>query len=44
MVDRMDSAVGRVVSDLGQHGQLDQTLVLFLSDNGACCRRWKTKP
>jgi arylsulfatase A-like enzyme len=36
MVDRMDQDIGRVVEDLRKHGQLDNTLVLFLSDNGAC--------
>ena len=41
MVDRMDQAVGRVVEDLQKHGQLDDTLILFLSDNGAC---WEWDP
>lgn len=41
MVDRLDQAVGRVVSDLKQHAQLDNTLILFLSDNGAC---WEWDP
>ena len=41
MVDRLDIAVGRVVKDLEQHGQLDNTLILFLSDNGAC---WEWDP
>src|SRR5262249_19540910 len=36
MVDRMDHNVGRVVADLKEHGQLGNTLILFLSDNGAC--------
>ncbi len=36
MVERMDAGVGRVVADLREHGQLDNTLILFLSDNGAC--------
>lgn len=36
MVDRMDVNVGRVVEDLRSSGQLDNTLILFLSDNGAC--------
>jgi arylsulfatase len=36
MVDRMDQNIGRVVDDLRKNGQLDNTLVLFLSDNGAC--------
>jgi arylsulfatase A-like enzyme len=36
MVEHMDGAIGRVVSSLKQHGQLDDTLILFLSDNGGC--------
>ncbi len=36
MVDRMDQAVGRVVGYLKRTGQLENTLILFLSDNGAC--------
>ena len=35
-VDVMDRAVGRVVSHLKQTNQLDNTLIFFLSDNGAC--------
>jgi len=34
-VDRMDRAVGRLVEDLRQRGVLDNTLIIFLSDNGA---------
>ena len=34
-VDRMDQAVGRLVAGLRQRGVLDNTLILFLSDNGA---------
>ncbi|MCF7818182.1 MAG: sulfatase-like hydrolase/transferase [Kiritimatiellales bacterium] len=33
-VDHMDQAVGRVVEGLRQRGVLDNTLILFLSDNG----------
>lgn len=36
MVTRLDRAVGRVVADLREHGELDDTLILVLSDNGAC--------
>jgi len=36
MVDCMDQSVGRVVSKLEELGQLDDTLILFLSDNGGC--------
>ena len=35
MVDNMDLNVGRVLSYLQREGQLDNTVVLFLSDNGA---------
>ena len=36
MVDRMDAGVGRVVGHLEKLGVKDDTLVLFLSDNGGC--------
>ncbi|HVL11643.1 MAG TPA: sulfatase-like hydrolase/transferase, partial [Gemmata sp.] len=36
MVTCMDRTIGRVVDDLRKNGQLDNTLILFLSDNGAC--------
>lgn len=35
MVDRMDQAVGRVIDHLRESGRLDDTFILFLSDNGA---------
>jgi arylsulfatase len=36
MVEHMDAAIGRVIAALKEHGQFDKTLILFLSDNGAC--------
>ena len=36
MVEIMDRSIGRVVDDLRKNGELDNTLILFLSDNGAC--------
>ncbi len=36
MVEHIDRGVGRLVADLKQHGELDNTVVLFMSDNGAC--------
>lgn len=36
MVDQMDRNIGRVIGDLESRGELDNTLVLFTSDNGAC--------
>ncbi|MCW1429675.1 arylsulfatase [Novosphingobium sp. JCM 18896] len=35
MVDRMDSAIGRVVQTLKDTGEYDNTVILFLADNGA---------
>lgn len=35
MVQHMDSQIGRVLSYLQQTGELDSTLILFMSDNGA---------
>ncbi|MFW6146737.1 MAG: arylsulfatase [Planctomycetota bacterium] len=35
-VDRMDQGVGRVVDALRRKGVLEETVILFLSDNGAC--------
>lgn len=35
-VDRMDQGIGRVLQALDKTGKADNTLVLFLSDNGAC--------
>ncbi|KAA5544710.1 arylsulfatase [Roseiconus nitratireducens] len=36
MVHRLDWGVGQVIGNLRQAGELDNTLVIFLSDNGAC--------
>ncbi len=36
MIDRLDQEVGRLVDDLKQHGELENTMILFVSDNGAC--------
>lgn len=35
-VDRMDQGIGRIVQALRETGQLDNTLILFLADNGGC--------
>lgn len=36
LIDRMDREIGRLLKDIGDKGELDHTLVLFFSDNGAC--------
>ena len=35
-IDRMDQGIGRILAALEKTGQLDNTLVIFLADNGAC--------
>jgi arylsulfatase len=36
MVDRMDQNIGRILANLRQDGEFQNTLIVFLSDNGAC--------
>ncbi len=36
MVEILDRNVGRVMNDLKNHAELNDTLLVFLSDNGAC--------
>jgi len=36
MVEHVDQGIGRILTDLKEHGELDNTLILFMSDNGAC--------
>ena len=36
MVDRLDQNIGRLTDHLTSTGELDNTLLLFFSDNGAC--------
>ncbi len=36
MVDRMDQSIGRLLAALRRLGKYDDTLILFLSDNGGC--------
>lgn len=35
-VDRMDQNIGRLIKTLEASGELDNTLIFFLTDNGAC--------
>jgi arylsulfatase A-like enzyme len=35
MIDCMDQGIGRIINALKKNGQLDNTLIVFLSDNGA---------
>jgi arylsulfatase len=36
MIDRMDQGIGKIVAELKRTGRFDNTVVLFLQDNGGC--------
>lgn len=36
MIDRVDQELGRLLDNIKANNELDNTLVLFMSDNGAC--------
>lgn len=36
MIDRMDQNIGKLLKQLSRNEQLENTVILFLSDNGAC--------
>ena len=46
MVDLMDQGIGRIVQALEAKGQLDNTLIFYLQDNGACAEEldWVQSP
>lgn len=44
MVDNMDQNIGRLISTLEKEGELDNTVIFFLSDNGACQSKFNKTP
>ncbi|MGB7160859.1 MAG: arylsulfatase [Tepidisphaeraceae bacterium] len=38
-VERMDEGIGRIVAALQETGKLDDTLIVFLADNGGCAEK-----
>lgn len=44
MIDRMDYNIGRVVQALKQNGELENTVIFFMSDNGAAGGLRETNP
>jgi arylsulfatase len=38
MVDQMDQGIGRIVNTLKAKGKLENTLIIFLQDNGGCAK------
>jgi len=43
-VDRMDQNIGKLIQALEEEGKMDNTLILFLSDNGACAQEVNRSP
>ncbi len=44
MVDRVDQNIGRLLAKLEAQGELDNTLIVFLSDNGGCAESRNITP
>jgi arylsulfatase A-like enzyme len=44
MIDQMDQGIGRMVQALEAKGELDNTLIFFLQDNGACAESCSRNP
>ena len=43
MIDRMDQNIGRLINTLKSNGQYENTMIVFISDNGACAETVNTK-
>jgi len=44
MIDQMDQGIGRIIEALKAKGQLENTLVMFMQDNGGCAEAWGRDP
>ena len=40
MIDNMDRGIGRIVDAVKEKGELENTLIFFLQDNGACAENY----
>ena len=40
MVDSMDQGIGRITTELKRRGQFENTLVLYMQDNGGCAEKY----
>ena len=40
MLDNMDQGIGRILAELESKNELDNTLIIYLQDNGACAETW----
>ncbi len=43
MIDNMDQGIGRIVEALKETGQYENTLILFMQDNGGCAENYGRK-
>ncbi len=43
MTDSMDQGIGRIVKSLEEKGQLEDTLIFFLQDNGGCAEEYGSR-
>lgn len=43
MIDRMDQNIGKLVDQLKSNGQYENTMIVFISDNGACAENVNSK-
>jgi arylsulfatase len=43
MVDCMDRGIGRIVEQLNKSGDFENTLILFLADNGGCAEEYGSR-
>jgi len=43
MIDCMDQNIGRLIAALKKNGQFDNTLMLFLADNGGCAEEYGSR-
>ena len=42
-IDRMDQGIGRILRALEETGQIENTLIVFLSDNGGCAEELRRR-
>jgi arylsulfatase A-like enzyme len=40
MIDDMDQGIGRIINSLKEEGKFENTVILFLQDNGACAENY----
>ena len=43
-IDCMDQGIGRIIATLERNGELENTLILFLADNGGCAEELGSRP